>query len=244
MDILNKIRNRVFRKAEVEKEASEAYDIWSSYYDNQPDNLMLYLDSLLFNDLLKNLKLSNKEVVDFGCGTGRHWNTIMVSNPHRLLGLDVSIGMLKQLQTKFPHADVGIITDNSLSFITDRSIDIVISTLTIAHIADCNELIKSLSRILKTGGDILLTDFHPNVLANGGKRNFQISGQRIKIKNYVHSLKDIQHLATLYDLHIERLIEKHIDSDIKHFYEKQNALNVYNQYKGQPIIYGIHLKKL
>jgi len=30
---------------------------------------------------------------------------------------------------------------------------------------------------------------------------------------------------------------------MKHYYEKQNALAVYNKYKGFPVIYGIHLKR-
>jgi ubiquinone/menaquinone biosynthesis C-methylase UbiE len=244
MDILNKIKNRVFQKIEVEKEASEAYDIWSAFYDNQPDNLMLYLDGLLFTDLLKKVVLYNKEVVDFGCGTGRHWKTIMARKPRRLLGLDVSAGMLRQLQVKFPKAELGMISDNSLSFIPDGSIDIIISTLTIAHIADCSNLIKSWSRILKPGGDILLTDFHPDVLANGGKRDFHVSGQRIRIKNYVHSIKEIQDLVSINGLSSERLLERQINEDIKHFYVKQNALSVYKKYEGQPIIYGIHIKKL
>jgi hypothetical protein len=34
-----------------------------------------------------------------------------------------------------------------------------------------------------------------------------------------------------------------IDETVKHYYAQQNALKVYEQFKGFPVIYGIHLKR-
>ena len=39
------------------------------------------------------------------------------------------------------------------------------------------------------------------------------------------------------------LIEKRIDESAKPFYEAQNAMNVYEKWKGTPVIYGMLLKK-
>jgi len=44
-------------------------------------------------------------------------------------------------------------------------------------------------------------------------------------------------------LEVLRFIEKSIDISAKRFYKKQNALPVYKDWEGTPIIYGIHLKK-
>jgi hypothetical protein len=37
--------------------------------------------------------------------------------------------------------------------------------------------------------------------------------------------------------------ETRIDDTMRPYYEKQNALTVFNRFRGVPIIYGIHLKK-
>ena len=38
-------------------------------------------------------------------------------------------------------------------------------------------------------------------------------------------------------------VEKYIDENVRLFYEKQDALHVYEKYYGYPVIYGLHLKK-
>src|SRR5579864_7026742 len=98
----------------VEKNAVEAYDIWSDSYDSQPGNLMLDLDEQIFTDLLENLDLQNLVVADIGCGTGRHWPRIYDKNPSQILGFDVSPGMLKKLEDKFPGALIHQIEDDEL----------------------------------------------------------------------------------------------------------------------------------
>src|SRR5471030_2852942 len=87
-----------------EKEAAPAYDLWAENYDNQPGNLMLDLDEIVFGRLLANVDIKNKRVADIGCGTGRHWGKILKQQPQQLSGFDVSAGMLRKLQMKFPQA--------------------------------------------------------------------------------------------------------------------------------------------
>jgi hypothetical protein len=88
-----------------------------------------------------------------------------------------------------------------------------------------------------------ITDYHPTALANGGKRTFNHNGETLQIKNYVHSIDKIKNIARQLDLQVIRFVEKSIDESAKPYYEKQNAIAVYQAWKGMPIIYGIHLKK-
>src|ERR1700759_294516 len=75
MPVLQTIKSFIRRKTTTisEKGSSEAYDIWAESYDDQPDNLMFYLDSQLFSGFILNVDLKGKNVADIGCGTGRHW---------------------------------------------------------------------------------------------------------------------------------------------------------------------------
>ena len=221
----------------------QAYEIWSANYDNQPGNLMLDLDERIFSDLIENIDLRDKEIADIGCGTGRHWQKIYSKNPSNLMGFDVSGSMLAQLKSKFPFARTQKTTDNLLTAIPDSSIDMIISTLTIAHIKNIEEAIASWSRVLKNGGELIVTDFHPTLLANGGKRSFSHGGRSLSVKNYIHSIGKIKTTFNDAGCMLIREEEKTVNEDVKSYYEKKNALAVYERFKGLPVIYGLHLIK-
>ena len=226
-----------------EKEAGPAYDLWAENYDNQPGNLMLDLDEIVFGRLLADVDINNKRVADIGCGTGRHWGKLLKQQPRQLSGFDVSGGMLEKLQQKFPQADTQLISDNLLSNTPTNSFDVIVSTLTVAHIKNLDEALLSWCRIIKDGGDILITDFHPDALAMGGKRTFKHDGRHIAVRNFVHDVAHIKAALTLKNwevIHEEQIV---IDETLKHYYEQQNALHVYDKFKGMPIIYGLHFRQ-
>ena len=227
----------------LEKDAVEAYDVWSFSYDNQPGNLMLDLDEKIFGDLIKNIDIQNKVVADIGCGTGRHWLKIYEGKPKLVIGFDVSAGMLNQLIQKFPSADVQLTTNNRLNTVSDSFLDCLITTLTIAHINNLEEAVSSWSRVLKNGGDLILTDFHPAMLARGGKRSFSHDGITLSVVNYVHPLEKVKKLFSQYGFAVVKQIEKEVNEEVRSYYKMQNALQIYDRFKGTPVIYGLHLKK-
>ena len=223
--------------------ADVAYDLWAADYDSQPDNMMLAWDEEIFSNLINNIDLENKIIADIGCGTGRYWKKIFEREPKKLIGFDVSEGMLKMLQQKFPEAETHHLINDELKQLKNEFCDFIFSTLTIAHIENAENALQEWSRILKPGGEIIITDYHPAALAKGGKRTFNHNGKTIAVKNYVHSIEQLKGVARQLHLQVFRFIEKSIDESARPFYEKQNALAVYESWKGTPIIYGIHLKK-
>ena len=121
--------------------------------------------------------MQNKIIVDIGCGTGRHWKKIFEQQPKKLIGFDVSEGMLKILQQKFPGAETHHLVNDELRELKNESCDIIFSTLTIAHIKHAKKALQEWNRILKPGGEIIITDYHPVALAKGGKRTFSYTEQ-------------------------------------------------------------------
>ncbi|MEN9685136.1 MAG: hypothetical protein RLZZ28_922 [Bacteroidota bacterium] len=231
-----------FTKNAKTTEAETAYDIWASQYDAQPNNLMLFLDEKLVASLMAETTFTNKSVIDIGCGTGRHWPKILSEKPLTIKGYDVSREMLSMAIKKFPDYFFYQLQNNLLPEL-DGSVDLIISTLTIAHIEDITAALKEWTRVLKPGGEILLTDYHPEALAKGAKRTFQSGNKLITIKNYVHSIEKIEHIAGQLGLSFTRIVESKIDESVISFYENQNALSVYEKFKGMKIIYGVRLKK-
>jgi ubiquinone/menaquinone biosynthesis C-methylase UbiE len=235
------LRKLKYRSSEMVPK--EAYDVWSESYDEQPGNLMLDLDDQIFSELIEFIDLNDKTVVDFGCGTGRHWPKLYAKKPALVMGFDISKGMLRRLIRKYPDAAVIQTRDNLLTGIADSSVDCLITTLTIAHIKNVDEAIASWSRVLNSGGDLVITDFHPTLLANGGMRSFRYRGKNLYVTNYVHHLGIIKDIFQINGLDVIGQREALVNEEVKHYYESQNALSVYDRFFGVPIIYGLHLKK-
>jgi len=237
------IGKHLFSPAVIEKDVVEAYDLWAANYDLQPGNLMLDLDETLFSKMLGMVNLENKQVADIGCGTGRHWAKIFRKNPANLTGFDVSAGMLKKLNEKYPEAKTSQITDDLFSAVESRSYDVIISTLTVAHIKNIKEALSAWCRLLKDEGEIIITDFHPDILASGGKRTFRHKKSRIAVKNFVHTTALIKQILLNENFRLVFEEELRIDERVKHYYEAQNALPVYENFKGFRVIYGMHFRR-
>ena len=225
-------------------EAGAAYDLWADKYDHQQGNLMMDLDEEVFNSMLSETVVTDKVVADIGCGTGRHWPKIREKQPARLIGYDVSKKMLNRLRDKYFTAEVYLSTGYMMPQVKDQSVDLLISTLTIAHIERFEKAFTEWKRVLKKGGEMILTDYHPEALARGAKRTFLHQGKIVSIKNYIHSTTKIRLIAEQLGFEEIRFVEKFIDESVKSYYEKQHALHLFEQYQNTPIIYGIHLKNL
>ena len=243
--MLNTIKKYFFKNnsSVAEKNAEDAYDLWSETYDSQPGNLMLDLDEIVFSELLRKINTENKIIADIGCGTGRHWKKIFDKHPKSLTGFDVSEGMLNKLKEKFPSALVKKIDDNFFTKEPDNYYNIIFSTLTVAHIENLREAVFAWSRIIKNGGDIIITDFHPTLLAQGGKRTFTSNKKQFAVVNYVHSVNDVKDIFQEAGFFVINEIEKRIDDSLRNYYAEQNALHIFERFKGEPVIYGLHAQK-
>jgi len=235
---------RLFTPKTKDQEPEKAYDLWAASYDEQPGNLMLDLDKMVLYDLLDDVDLTGKRIADIGCGTGRHWQKLLSYEPELLVGFDVSEGMLKKLKEKYPDAITRKTNSNVYPEIADDFFDVIICTLTVAHMQRMDETFGEWNRILKPCGDILLTDYHPEALAKGGKRTFSYKNRSISIHNYVHPIAFIRQLAAVNDLRIAHFRHIKISDAHRHYYEQKNALHVFEQFFNTPIIYGMHLKKI
>jgi ubiquinone/menaquinone biosynthesis C-methylase UbiE len=243
MPLFNKLRQYIRPSLRKESEPAAAYDIWALSYDHQPDNLMLALDEELCGGLLARTIVTRRVIVDIGCGTGRHWKKLFDRQPSRLIGYDVSEGMLDILRQKYPQAETYLLSDQHLPEVAHASCDLVLSTLTIAHIPDLGAALTEWCRVLKPGGEMIITDYHPTALIKGGQRTFRKGGKVIAIKNHIYPVPEVLAMAQALGLEKLSLIETRIDDTMRPYYEKQNALPVFNRFRGVPIIYGIHLKK-
>jgi len=241
---IDKIKNKLKKKKPVRRLSSrDAYGIWYAFYDDQPDNAVLFLEEKLFSEMISHTEIKNRNILDVGCGTGRHWKEILDHKPLKLTGIDNSHEMTGKLKKKFKDAEVFVSEKISREVFEDSAFDIIISTLTIGHIKNIDQYFQEWNRILKADGEILITDFHPAAFSAGMKRSFPHKDEVIEVENYLYEIEYLKKIFSPLKWEVISIFEKKIDDDVRHLFEKQNFMTAYDRFFGTPLISGIHLKK-
>jgi ubiquinone/menaquinone biosynthesis C-methylase UbiE len=221
----------------------DAYRLWSTTYDQQPDNVVLRVESALFSDLLARNPIEDLDVLDVGCGTGRHWATLAARRPRSLQGADNSPEMLQRLQTKFPGAPVHLLVDWQLASVPDASIDVAISTLAIGHIRELARAIVEWARVVRPGGRAVVTDFHPEALRIGLTRTFTHAGRTIEAESHLHPVAELRALFERAGFRVLATREGIIDDTVQDLFERQNMAAAYQRYRGAAIVLGLELQR-
>lgn len=129
-------------------------------WDDEPRRVKLAGD--LAESIMREVELTQDvELLDFGCGTG------LISlhlQPHvgRLWGVDTSAGMLEVFHGKLKERGITnvstILLDPAKETRIAGSFHLVVSGMTMHHIADVGALFKEFHRILLPGGEVCIAD--------------------------------------------------------------------------------------
>jgi ubiquinone/menaquinone biosynthesis C-methylase UbiE len=105
-------------------------------------------------------------VLDIGCGTGSQLIANRTVVPHgRLVGLDRSLGMLRQAQRKSP--DVAWVQgDGAVLPFRDQSFDFVICQHALHHVQDKAGMLHSVFRVLRPDGRLVILSLCPQESAD------------------------------------------------------------------------------
>jgi ubiquinone/menaquinone biosynthesis C-methylase UbiE len=132
---------------------SKIYDSYRSY----PDDLIKRFIELG--------RISReKKVLDLGCGTGNIARQIKNNIDAYLVGLDVSLDMLKVASSKSLEVVRADLDNRQLPFL-DSSFDTVIGAYVIHQIKNLNFLLSECYRVLRDGVLVLLTSSHKQIEA-------------------------------------------------------------------------------
>lgn len=166
------------------------YNSWSSFYDTYP-NPTVAIDELFFPQYWKHL--TNFDVLEIGCGTGRHTRKLLTQNNH-VTGIDISGGMLEVAKGKLPQENLQLLHGDFLTYDLPREqFDAAICSLVIEHISDLHLFFEKVRSCLKPGGSLYLSEIHPVRTSQGIMAHFKNDdGEETHLQSHPHTEKDFE----------------------------------------------------
>ena len=211
----------------------EAYRLWAPAYSAET------AISQLEDELVARLTppLRGLSLLDAGCGTGRR---LAACGASEAVGVDICPEMLDAARATGVQAEIADIV--ALPF-ADQSFDVVWCRLVIGHVADCAAAYREIGRVLRRGGQLIVSDFHPAAHAAGHRRTFRAAGVVHEIEHHVRDagvLLDSAREAGLEPIAVE---EACIGPSVRGFYERSGRGALYGEHVGLPVVLAASFRK-
>lgn len=213
----------------------EGYSLWANAYDREA-NPMLTLERRVLEPLLPPIAGSN--VVDIGCGTGRWLEILKKSDARSLLGIDLSPEMLNHARTKLGDAAKLMCADFMDTTLARASTDVVLCNFVLSYVEKPRDFLSSVRRILRSGGQLFLTDMHPETAnAQHWRRGVRLKEGFKEIRVWNRSLGELIALFEEANLEVQMLLESKFSEKEKEIFEENGKQEYFDKIRDFPAIY-------
>jgi ubiquinone/menaquinone biosynthesis C-methylase UbiE len=150
----------------TEHEVEDGYTQWAPRYDGR--NPAIEAEQPIVHRMLD--ALPPGVALDAACGTGRH-AAKLAELGHRVIGVDTTEAMLDVARAKVPGAEFRTGRLEALP-VDDASVDVLTCTLALTHVAKLGPVMREFARVLRPGGQAVLSDMHPIATLTGSIAGF------------------------------------------------------------------------
>jgi len=186
-----------------EADVPNGYALWSSTYDVFP-NPLIAIEEPAVHALLDPLPVG--VALDAACGTGRLSKYLHVRG-YTVISVDTTPEMLARAKAAVPVAEFR--QGDLLALpMESSSVDLAVCGLALTHSPDLLPPLRELSRVVRPGGYILLSDFHPFMVVLGGTAFFVAAdGSAGYVTTYLHQHSAYLHAFQQTGLTVEHCVE-------------------------------------
>jgi ubiquinone/menaquinone biosynthesis C-methylase UbiE len=138
------------------------YDVWSESYDEFA-NPLIPIEEMTVRSLFRTMQFV--DVLDAATGTGRY-ALELARQGKRVRAVDCNAKMLSRAREKALRDGLDIeFRQEDLSEISfpEASFDLVLCALALAHVQDLTQPCREFMRVLRPGGNLVITDLHPSM---------------------------------------------------------------------------------
>ena len=146
----------------------EGYDLWGDTYEASP-NPVVTVDARHTIAVLR--PSIGERILDAGCGTGRNLRTLAALGAS-VIGIDFSAGMLRSARG-LPVAQADL--QRAFPF-RAGTFDAVLCALIGEHLTELRICLGEMHSVLRPGGRLVFSVYHPDLAAAGKEANFELNG--------------------------------------------------------------------
>ena len=199
-----------WEKPTLELSVGEGYRKWAEEYDREANPLIAIEEPAVW-ELVGDA--AGKEALDAACGTGRY-AVRLAQEGARVRGVDASEDMLAVARRK--RDELGVRVELGRGDLTalpfpEESFDVAICALALCHLPDLRGPMRELARVLRPGGRLIVSDFHPFALLIGWRTAFRRAEATYLIENHSHLIADYVGAARESGLRLGELREEVVD---------------------------------
>jgi ubiquinone/menaquinone biosynthesis C-methylase UbiE len=209
-----------------------AYRLWSETWESDPSAIVA-LESRWAAPWLG--KLQGKTVLDISCGVGR-WLAYSQAQGATVFGTDLSREMVLQASKKPALMGRVAIADTSALPLANAIADVAICALSLGHMTPIDSAIAELARIVRPGGHLIVTDFHPTALERGWKRTFRNNGRLYEVETHPYTKARLIECAREAGLVLQDLMEPCFDEPERPLFDRAGKPDLYDQVRGIPAV--------
>jgi malonyl-CoA O-methyltransferase len=213
----------------------EAYRRWAPLYPPEPHNALMRAEQRAMLEHWPDL--AGRHALDLACGSGRYSKCLADSNAASIVAVDFCLPMVAQVQGAL-RVCAGMM---QLPF-ASGAFEVVVSGLALGHADDIDAWMSEVARVLRAGGTLLYSDFHPEAARLGLARSFQgEDGCSYSVPHRLHEVAAQKAAAAAAGFTLEIVEEVRVGAHMREPSSKSQAL--IRRWEGLPIVLVVRARK-
>ena len=219
------------------KQTLQAYERWAPVYPPVAHNPLMRIEQQAMTDVWPDV--NGCRVLDLACGSGRYTRMLLESQAAQAVSLDFCIPMLSRIAIATSQRVCASMMH--LPFLAE-TFDSVVSGLALGHATAVDPWMGEIARVLRTGGTLLYSDFHPEAARAGLTRSFKDANDvTCTVPHHLYGLDAQLDAAAHAGLKVEVVREMRVGIELQESFPGSESF--YSQWHGLPIVLVVRAAK-
>ncbi len=221
--------------ANISVQTLAAYERWAPLYPPNAHNPLMRAEQSAMVEHWP--EVAGRRALDLACGTGRYSRLLADTQTAQIVAMDFCVPMLRQVSAGAPVCGSMM----NLPF-AGETFDAVVSGLALGHASSVHAWMVEVSRVLRAGGTLLYSDFHPEAARAGLTRSFKDQDARTcTVPHQAYDLALQLEAARAANLTVDIVRELRVGVDLTETFPKSEEF--YRKWDGLPIVLVVRARK-